>query len=297
MCLFPIVDVDFRPSKNLHAMLHSKYSETSILKEGKVVVCPAFESITDERPSSLVSLKELVDNGQAEGFHVSHFPPGHGPTQFDKFWKKSLNSPHNIDETEYFWNESYNVKKENKFEPYIVMASADVPLYDERFVGFGLNKISHLDSVAKVKGGEYLVLPGVFLVAPKHEKSESWAKMHSKPNSDQCKHNRMVRNALYKDFLLNLKKGRSPIVSDNTRAWHNALVPKGQGSLFSKTISRVIEIIFKILFVASFLNLFSTFLEILFNFVFFASREQNEMRNDTAHHNVETTTIRHFIAG
>jgi glycosyltransferase-like protein LARGE len=37
----------------------------------------------------------------------------------------------------------YTVQWEADFEPYIVV-SKDVPEYDQRFVGFGWNKVSHI---------------------------------------------------------------------------------------------------------------------------------------------------------
>jgi len=220
-----LVDVDFRPSSNLFEMLHTQSAANIIAKEGKVVMCPAFESITTATcPETITSLKELVDNGLAEGFHQSHFPQGHGPTRFDTFWEKALNCPTsststNEDINDYFWKERYSIRHEELFEPYIVMASGDIPLCDERFQGYGLNKISHLASVAAVlKGGEYLVLPGVFLVAPTHERSESWGKIYGNAKSDENKRNKLALKNLFSDFMSNLREGRPPVVSENTLA-------------------------------------------------------------------------------
>lgn len=217
------MDVDFQPNSNLFEMLHTQSAADVITKEGKAVVCPAFESITTKCPETITSLKELVDNEQAEGFHQSHFPQGHGPTQFDTFWEKSLRCPTssstNEDISEYFWKEKYSIRHEELFEPYIVMSSVDIPLCDERFQGYGLNKISHLASVSTVlKGGEYLVLPGVFLVAPTHEHSESWGKIYGKASSDENKRNQLALKELYNDFIRNLREGRPPVVSKNTLA-------------------------------------------------------------------------------
>ena len=184
------------------------------------MICPAFESATDKCPCSLSTLKEFVDKGQAEGFHQSHFPQGHGPTQFDVFWEKSLYRPSRMvvgSVEDYFWNESYVVRYKDLFEPYIVMASGDVPLYDERFQGYGLNKVSHLASVAKEKG-EFVVLPGVFVVAPAHERSEAWGKIYGDSQSDDKKFNQLALKGLYYNFKKNLEEGKEPFVSENTRS-------------------------------------------------------------------------------
>lgn len=212
-----VVDVDFRPSNNLYSMLHSKHSENSILKEGKIVVCPAFESITDVCPSTISALKQQVDKDQAEGFHQSHFPQGHGPTKFDTFWEKSLH-PDSIakNSEDYFWNESYDINYEDLFEPYIVMTSGKVPLYDERFQGYGLNKVSHLASVSKIKG-EFLVLPGVFVIAPVHERSDAWGKIYGGSQSEDKKFNQLALKGLYYNFKKNLEDGKDPVVSEKTR--------------------------------------------------------------------------------
>lgn len=226
-----LVDVDFRPSSNLHKMLHSKRSENYILKRGEIVVCPAFESNTTTCPTNISTLKELVDKKQAEGFHQSHFPQGHGPTQFDIFWDKSLHCHDVLFENleDHFWDESYSVRYKDLFEPYIVMASSNVPFYDERFQGYGLNKVSHLASVSREKG-EFLVLPGVFLVAPAHKRSDAWGKIYGNSQSDDNKFNQLMLKGLYHNFMKNLEGGKDPVVSESTRLKHALLVQQERES-------------------------------------------------------------------
>ena len=64
------------------------------------------------------------------------------------------------------------------------MATSEVPLYDERFLGYGLNKISHLATVAQTQSGGYHGLPGVVLVTPAHERSESWSEIYGYKTDD-----------------------------------------------------------------------------------------------------------------
>ena len=127
-----IVDVDFRFSNNLYDTVHSGGAVESILKQRRVIVCLAFESTNDNHAQTVTSLRVLVEARQAEGFHISHFPQGHTPTQCDGKLPDE------------YWEKSYKIQYEKLFEPYIIMVSADVPLYDERFQGYGLNKVSHL---------------------------------------------------------------------------------------------------------------------------------------------------------
>jgi hypothetical protein len=97
------------------------------------------------------------------------------------------------------------------------MASENVPLYDERFQGYGLNKVSHLACVAQQKE-EFLVLPGVFLVAPAHERSESWGQIYgnSSKSDDNKNFNQLVLKFLYYKFMGDLEGGRDPLVSEST---------------------------------------------------------------------------------
>ena len=111
------------------------------------------EGYIDDEPyriNYLRNVRVLVEARQAEGFHISHFPQGHTPTQFDKFWKKSLECDGKPPDE--YWEKCYKIQYEKLFEPYSIMVSADVPLYDERFQGYGLNKVSHLATVAAQKG-------------------------------------------------------------------------------------------------------------------------------------------------
>merc|ERR1712066_569230 len=53
------------------------------------------------------------------------------------------------------------------------MRKEQVPKYDERFRGYGMNKIIHLLSV-DAEGFEFHVLPEAFVVAGYHERSKDW---------------------------------------------------------------------------------------------------------------------------
>lgn len=68
-------------------------------------------------------------------YHV--WPKGHAPTNYAK-WRTATTL--------------YKVEWEPDFEPYVVVRR-DCPEYDQRFVGFGWNKVSHimeLDAQVKV---------------------------------------------------------------------------------------------------------------------------------------------------
>ena len=55
----------------------------------------------------------------------------------------------------------------------VVVSKSWVPKYDDRFRGYGMNKISHLHAVAAA-GATFTVMPRHFVAAHEHPKSASW---------------------------------------------------------------------------------------------------------------------------
>ena len=60
------------------------------------------------------------------------WPEGHAPTNYTRWF----NSSH-----------AYRVSWQQNYEPYIAVSRDLVPKYDERFFGFGWNKVSHIMEV------------------------------------------------------------------------------------------------------------------------------------------------------
>lgn len=67
---------------------------------------------------------------------VAHFPAGHAPSDVAQ-WLDGVDAGNTGSST-------YKVDYAEYYEPYVVACRRQVPLYDERFRGYGLNKISHL---------------------------------------------------------------------------------------------------------------------------------------------------------
>ena len=59
------------------------------------------------------------------------------------------------------------------YEPYIIACKHELPRYDERFRGYGMNKVSHLHEVAAT-GADFIVLPSLYITAREHERSASY---------------------------------------------------------------------------------------------------------------------------
>merc|ERR1712166_1303873 len=159
-----LLDVDFVPAPDLCERLQS-CQELHGLARGNLVsahcvfVVPAFEVVCGAAtPHTQQQLAQLCSDGACEPFHVSNFPKGHQPTDSAR-WMKAKHA--------------YTVDYRNCYEPYLVMSRIRCPRYDERFRGYGMNKISHIFEVAQA-APRFVVLPEVFVTAHEHKKSEAW---------------------------------------------------------------------------------------------------------------------------
>lgn len=67
------------------------------------------------------------------------------------------------------------VQWEPDYEPYVVVRKNIVPEYDNRFVGFGWNKVSHIMEL-EAQGYSFIVLPNAFIIHMPHAPSFDIAK-------------------------------------------------------------------------------------------------------------------------
>jgi len=174
------VDVDFIPSVGAHSHLVQQLSlmDVSMKKEKMVLILPAFERKlskleTESSSSSSSSMESFhlpsnkeellpfvtgVDvNNIIAPFHLEEFPPGHGPTQFPKWYTAT---------------ETYQVDYDYQFEPYFVINKVDMPLFWEYFRGRYCNKFSWVGELF-LAGYSFYVNPSSFLIHINHEYSHS----------------------------------------------------------------------------------------------------------------------------
>jgi glycosyltransferase-like protein LARGE len=140
------LDVDFLPSKDALQSVRSHLQEKGWdqqLKEKKVLVLPAFEFFPTATappeggnftiPVTKSDLKKSIDIRESAWFQYKSYPPGHGPTNYKKWFKTSA---------------TYPVKYESGFEPYFIAGREGLPRFWDGFVGFGFNKVTWVDELA-----------------------------------------------------------------------------------------------------------------------------------------------------
>uniref|UniRef100_A0AAQ5ZGS1 LARGE xylosyl- and glucuronyltransferase 2 n=1 Tax=Amphiprion ocellaris TaxID=80972 RepID=A0AAQ5ZGS1_AMPOC len=137
----------------------------------KALVVPAFETLRYRLsfPKSKAELLSMLDMGTLYTFRYHVWPKGHAPTNYAKW--RTATTP-------------YKVEWEPDFEPYVVVRR-DCPEYDQRFVGFGWNKVSH---IMELDAQEYdlMVLPNAFMIHMPHAPSFDISKFRSSSSYRNC---------------------------------------------------------------------------------------------------------------
>uniref|UniRef100_A0A3Q2VXV6 LARGE xylosyl- and glucuronyltransferase 2 n=1 Tax=Haplochromis burtoni TaxID=8153 RepID=A0A3Q2VXV6_HAPBU len=125
-----LTDVDFLPMYGLYDYLRKSVVQMDMAHTKKALVVPAFETLRYRLsfPKSKAELLSMLDMGTLYTFRYHVWPKGHAPTNYAKW--RTATTP-------------YKVEWEPDFEPYVVVRR-ECPEYDQRFVGFGWNKVSHI---------------------------------------------------------------------------------------------------------------------------------------------------------
>uniref|UniRef100_A0A4W6CRY6 LARGE xylosyl- and glucuronyltransferase 2 n=1 Tax=Lates calcarifer TaxID=8187 RepID=A0A4W6CRY6_LATCA len=166
-----LTDVDFLPMYGLYDYLRKSVVQLDMAHTKKALVVPAFETLRYRLsfPKSKAELLSMLDMGTLYTFRYHVWPKGHAPTNYAK-WRTSTTP--------------YKVEWEPDFEPYVVVRR-DCPEYDQRFVGFGWNKVSH---IMELDAQEYdlMVLPNAFMIHMPHAPSFDISKFRSSSSYRNC---------------------------------------------------------------------------------------------------------------
>lgn len=169
-----LLDVDFLPSRSFSQMYQSKPDVFNALmkklnQQKTAIILPAFETKRSGADGRMLakriarggkdSVIEAFKNEAIRGFQLDKYPAGHSPTQFDS-WVEAT--------------KPYLVEYQKGFEPYIMIHRQYVPWYDERFRGYGRDKIVHLTHIADQLKIKLEVHDAGFVIHSPHMKASTF---------------------------------------------------------------------------------------------------------------------------
>eukprot|EP00054_Salpingoeca_dolichothecata_P001611 m.19974 g.19974 ORF g.19974 m.19974 type:complete len:671 (+) comp12356_c0_seq2:41-2053(+) len=164
-----LLDVDFIPKTWTQPRLRNTLRTLKKKVDKLALIVPAFETFNEKLkiPFHKEDAVRLYEQGELVQFHVDHYDPGHGPTNFKK-WTQAT--------------EAYKIQWAEGFEPYVVVPRT-CPKYDERFIGYDFNKVAQVEEL-QAAGYQFWVESKTFLVHLPHSKvSTLW--VHPK-NYETC---------------------------------------------------------------------------------------------------------------
>ncbi|XP_061133355.1 xylosyl- and glucuronyltransferase LARGE2s isoform X3 [Syngnathus typhle] len=166
-----LTDVDFLPMYGLYDYLRKTITQFDMANNKKVLVVPAFETLRYRLsfPKSKTELLSMLDMGTLYTFRYHVRPKGHAPTNYAKW--RTATTPYKVD-----WDAD--------FEPYVVV-KRHCPEYDQRFVGFGWNKVSHIIEL-DAQEYDFMVLPNAFMIHMPHAPSFDISKFRSSTSYRDC---------------------------------------------------------------------------------------------------------------
>ena len=154
-------DIDFCVNANAYSglvnLLQTDKTVRDSLENNTLLVLPAFENTfhVDKEDVSLAPkdkadvTKQVKELKTAEAFHLQKYRPGHGPTDFEKWYANETDAV-------------YFIKYEKGFEPYVLAKKEGLPQFWPGFRGFGYNKVSWLEEAHRM-GYKYGVLRDFFV--------------------------------------------------------------------------------------------------------------------------------------
>ncbi|XP_033624892.1 uncharacterized protein LOC117288231 [Asterias rubens] len=165
-----LLDADFVPSPEFQTSFQSSLDqmEKQPSMDQTAFVVPVFEysqEVIKDSPSNHPKTKQdLKDRmfGQdavISPFMLSTAPEAHRPTDY-RAWYSST-QPYRV------------IKYQDKYEPYLIMKNTvDVQTFDERFTGYGMNKVTYSMEL-HARGYEFVVLPSVWAIHVPHQESSA----------------------------------------------------------------------------------------------------------------------------
>ena len=211
---FLVIDIDFVPSSSLRDIIHKQLNYASSTSNGdmEALVVPAFERINHEGnispceskvecrefmknnplylPSSFEELQDcLQKDNKCSVFQSNDNMEGHFTTNakrwLNRVWYEDeegnaiqTDSSKSLELSSSFSPITISCFHSYRYEPYVILrwCPNHTPYYDERFYGYGKNKIQYVSHL-RFLGYKFKILPKGFIVHFPHRDSkvkESW---------------------------------------------------------------------------------------------------------------------------
>ena len=202
------LDVDLVCSRGLREQLTEPSSAAWLYARARttpptVFVLPAFETrggpplppLWEALPRTRDALRAMVERGEVGGFQADYFPGGHGATQHVRWLSRCCLRPYTVEPRGGGGGggtaAATRCGASHTFEPFILAARSlllsDGGAWDERFTGYGKNKIEHAMRLTVQARARWVVLPHGFVIARAHERSCAWQLIYGEG------HNRWLR--------------------------------------------------------------------------------------------------------
>lgn len=215
-----LIDIDFWPDGNLHKNINYFARGVSALgiENRTAIVVPAFRSIDLNEtchwaehcpevfeasiPLDFYQLTQCVTHNYCRIFDWIHNIHGHSTTDYPKWFTQNKTDLRRV-----------TCFRSDRYEPYLVLKKTDtVKLYDERFTGYGKNKIQFIMNL-RYSDFRFYVIPRSFVTHVPHRPSKV-RKNFEKHDSHRDEMNRLIDK--YETRLREAKNLNTRLCSDRT---------------------------------------------------------------------------------
>lgn len=192
-----LLDADFQPSPYFQQKFAATFKYSNFDQKTAFVI-PAFEYIelpqrSDNAPQTKEELLQLLHREEPFilPFRISESSESHRITDYWKWYRA---------------DKSYSLNTFcDKYEPYVILRkTSSIPYYDERFSGYGMNKVTHITELFAANF-TFTVLPDVWVLHLPH-KISTYA-IEFLQNAHQRLLNRMERFEFIADIMNAYKIG------------------------------------------------------------------------------------------